>query len=316
MIITGAVPNPANVQTTEPAIRVAGLTKSYGHRMILNDVSFTVPTGAITGFIGPNGAGKTTTIRTILGFVERSAGTATVLGESIDHPSRFLGRVGALIDSPAFYPSLSARKNLQLLADIGDIPAARIDVVLKIVDLTERADDAAKQYSLGMRQRLGIAAALLPDPKLLILDEPTNGLDPTGIQEVRQLLRRLADEGRTILVSSHLLSELEHISDWIVVLQKGHVVYEGTVQNLSSANSEIVVRPAEAADLAALEKICTDADKPYRLLDGGLVINAPRGFAEHISRSSIRDEIVLAELSPRQASLEDAFFELIDGAHK
>lgn len=141
-----------------------------------------------------------------------------MLGHSIDDPASFLSHVGALIDSPAFYPALSARQNLRLLADVGAIPTAGIDVVLDIVGLTARADDAAKRYSLGMRQRLGIAAALLPDPTLLVLDEPTNGLDPVGIQEIHNLLSRLADEKRTALVSGHLLSELEHVSDWWVVL--------------------------------------------------------------------------------------------------
>ena len=141
-----------------------------------------------------------------------------MLGHSIDDPASFLSHVGALIDSPAFYSALSACQNLRLLADVGAIPTAGIDVVLDIVGLTARADDAAKRYSLGMRQRLGIAAALLPDPTLLVLDEPTNGLDPVGIQEIHNLLSRLADEERTVLVSSHLLSELEHVSDWLVVL--------------------------------------------------------------------------------------------------
>jgi ABC-2 type transport system ATP-binding protein len=298
------------------AISVAGLSKQYGERTILDDVSFEVPKGAITGFIGPNGAGKTTMIRTLLGFVERSSGEATVLGESIDHPERFLGRVGALIDSPAFYPALSARQNLRLLTDIGNIDAKRIEVVLETVDLTLRADDAAKQYSLGMRQRLGIAAALLPDPELLILDEPTNGLDPNGIQEVRQLLRRLADEGRTVLVSSHLLAELEHISDWIVVLQKGHVVYQGTVEGLASGNAELVVAPALASDLEPLAAICRAAHMPFTTDGMRLTIEAPKTFAEHIGRAAMERQIVLVELTPRQATLEDAFFDLVDGAAK
>jgi ABC-2 type transport system ATP-binding protein len=304
------------MNTTAPAIQVAHLSKNYGERAVLNDVTFEVPSGAITGFIGPNGAGKTTTIRTLLGFVERSAGEATVLGHSIDRPADFLGRVGALIDSPAFYPGLSARQNLRVLTDIGDIDRKRIDVVLDIVGLTNRADDPAKQYSLGMRQRLGIAAALLPDPELLVLDEPTNGLDPVGIQEIRALLRHLADEGRTVLVSSHLLAELEHVSDWVVVLQAGHVVYQGTVDALSAGHSELVVGASDSGALPALEAISARAGYTARLDGDRLVIAAPKTFAEALNRSAIDQGIVLVELSPRRASLEDAFFGLIEGVHQ
>jgi ABC-2 type transport system ATP-binding protein len=292
------------------------LSKRYGERAVLNDVSFDVPSGGITGFIGPNGAGKTTTIRTLLGFVKRSAGEATVLGESIDEPTKFLDRVGSLIDSPAFYPGLSARQNLRILTDIGNIDEARIDAVLKTVGLTMRADDPAKQYSLGMRQRLGIAAALLPDPELLVLDEPTNGLDPAGIQEIRQLLRQLADEGRTILVSSHLLTELEHISDWIIILQQGHVVYQGTVTALAAGDSEVVVAPASPSDLAQLEQVCASQNVPYRIDGQRLVVSAPQGFAAFLGRETLDRRIALVELSTRQASLEDAFFDLINGETK
>ena len=302
--------------TAPPAITVSNLTKSYGTHRILDNVSFEVPAGAITGFIGPNGAGKTTTIRTLLGFVDRSEGEATVLGVSIDDPSSFLGRVGALIDSPAFYPGLSARKNLQMLADIGNIDRGRIDVVLDIVGLTARADDVAKQYSLGMKQRLGIAAALLPDPDLLILDEPTNGLDPVGIQEIRALLRRLADEGRTVLVSSHLLAELEHVSDWIVVLQRGRVVYQGTVAGLAPESDELSVAALSVDDLAVLEEICDASAVGHHRRDGKLVVQAPASFAAHLNSTAVSRGVVLVELIPHHASLEDAFFELIEGVSK
>jgi ABC-2 type transport system ATP-binding protein len=293
-----------------PAIHIIGLTKRYGDRTVLDQITFDVPAGRVTGFIGPNGSGKTTTIRTLLGFVHASAGQATVLGESITQPQRFLHRVGALVDSPAFYPALSARENLRLLTDIGNIEPARIDVVLDIVGLTARADDAAKQYSLGMRQRLGIAAALLPNPELLILDEPTNGLDPEGIQEIRVLLRRLADEGRTVFVSSHLLAELEHVADWIVALKAGRVVYQGTVQQLSTA--EIVIRTANVSQLPLVESICADANVPCRRDGDRVVVSASADFAEHLNRTAMERGAILVELSPRSASLEDAFFDLID----
>ena len=204
------------------------------------------------------------------------------------------------------------RQNLRLLTDIGRIDPARIDIVLAIVGLTARADDAAKQYSLGMRQRLGIAAALLPDPKLLVLDEPTNGLDPVGIQEIRALLRQLADEGRTILVSSHLLAELEHVSDWIVVLNEGRVVYQGTVAGLSTGAAELVAEPDDPTDIGVLQRICDEAHVRYRRDGDALVIEAPRSFAGHLNRTAMDQGVVLVELSPRRASREDAFFDLIE----
>lgn len=306
-------PLGADATGVSVAITVSGLVKRYGARTVLDGVTFTVPSGAITGFVGPNGAGKTTTIRTLLGFVDRSAGSADVLGHSIDDPASFLSHVGALIDSPAFYPALSARQNLRLLADVGGIATARIDVVLDIVGLTARADDA-KRYSLGMRQRLGIAAALLPDPTLLVLDEPTNGLDPVGIQEIRNLLRRLADEGRTVLVSSHLLSELEHVSDWLVVLDGGRVVYEGTVAALSGGTHDLIVSTQHPDDLSVIELLCAERHfGASRSTNHRLVIDAPASFAVELNRAAMDLGVVLAELSPRQASLEESFLALIGG---
>jgi ABC-2 type transport system ATP-binding protein len=299
-----------------PAIVVQQLSKSFGEHAVLSNVSFSVPSGAITGFIGPNGAGKTTTIRAILGFVSHSSGTATVLGESIDTPARFLGRVGALIDSPAFYPGLSARQNLKILTDLGGIDPARINVVLDIVDLTARADDAAKQYSLGMRQRLGIAAALLPDPELLILDEPTNGLDPAGISEMRTLLRRLADSGKTVLVSSHQLSELEQISDWIVALQRGKVVYEGPASGLSLEPKELSVAPSSPSGIAVLEAICAESGYSSRRDDDGLIVAAPPSFAAVLNQTAMNRGVVLVELHAKRPTLEDAFFDLTGGNNR
>ena len=187
------------------AISVSELSKQYGDRSAVNKISFDVPAGSVCGFIGPNGSGKTTTIRMLLGLISPSQGSGEVLGESILHPARYLDRVGAMIEGPAFYPSLSGIENLKVLAHLGGFSTERIPKLLEIVDLEDRGASKFKTYSLGMKQRLGIAAALLPDPSLLILDEPTNGLDPAGIQEVRQLLRNLADQGMTVFVSSHLL---------------------------------------------------------------------------------------------------------------
>src|SRR5579872_3964036 len=210
-------PMPSSVAAgTDVAIRARGLTKRYGSRTAVDGIDLDIPTGVIAGFVGPNGSGKTTTIRMLLSFVAPTAGTAEVLGVPVDRPGDYLPRVGALIEGPAFYWWLSGRRNLEILAALGGIPASRVDEVLDVVELRERAADRVLGYSLGMKQRLGIAAALLPRPQLLILDEPANGLDPSGIQDMRRLLARLRDQGVTIFISSHILSELEQIADWIL----------------------------------------------------------------------------------------------------
>src|ERR1017187_9471412 len=183
------------------AIRVEGLTKCLGHRVAVDHASFDVPAGTVTGFVGPNCAGKTTTLRMLVGLVRPTSGGAVVFGHSIESPGSYLPRVGALIDGPAFYPGLSGRRNLEVLRTLGRFDPARVDAVVGLVGLADRADDLFRTYSRGMKQRLGIAAALLGEPDLLILDEPTNGLDPAGIRDVRQLVARIAQSGLTVLVS-------------------------------------------------------------------------------------------------------------------
>src|SRR5437588_5332898 len=187
------------------AIETRRLTKHFGKQTAVDDLSMSIPAGSIAGFIGPNGAGKTTTLRLLLGLVRPNAGSATVLGFPLTESDRYLPRVGALIEAPAFYPSLSGRTNLEVLARLGGYPRSRLNELLEAVDLSDRARDRVGTYSLGMKQRLGVAMALLPDPDLLILDEPANGLDPLGIIEMRDLLRRLREQGKTIFISSHLL---------------------------------------------------------------------------------------------------------------
>jgi ABC-2 type transport system ATP-binding protein len=178
-----------------PAISVSNLSKQYGDVLAVNNANFEVPLGTICGFVGPNGSGKTTTIRMLLGLIKPTAGSGSIIGNSISHPEKYLKQVGAMIEGPAFYPALSGIENLKVLAKIGGIPFGRCQELLDLVGLGDRGGDKYKTYSLGMKQRLGIAASLLPNPKLLILDEPTNGLDPAGIQEVRDLLEKLADDG-------------------------------------------------------------------------------------------------------------------------
>jgi ABC-2 type transport system ATP-binding protein len=214
------------------ALLVKDLSKKYGERYALSHANFEVPLGPICGFVGPNGSGKTTTIRMLLGLISPSGGSGEVLDIPISEPERYLSFVGAMIEGPAFYPALTGFQNLKVLARIGGYSTDSITSLLELVGLGDRGDSKFKTYSLGMKQRLGIAAALLPNPKLLILDEPTNGLDPAGIQEVRDLLRRLADGGITVFVSSHLLSELEMISEHLVVLREGEVIFAGKTLDL------------------------------------------------------------------------------------
>jgi ABC-2 type transport system ATP-binding protein len=209
------------------AIETYGLRKHFGKLTAVDGLTISVPVGTIAGFIGPNGAGKTTTIRLLLGLVRPDAGSATILGHPLTNALGYLPRVGALIEAPAFYPSLSARTNLEVLARLGGYPDSRVRELLDLVELSDRARDRVGSYSLGMKARLGVAMALLPNPDLLILDEPASGLDPLGIIATRDLLRRLREQGKTIFLSSHLLGELEQVADWLVMLHQGKALYHG-----------------------------------------------------------------------------------------
>jgi ABC-2 type transport system ATP-binding protein len=215
-----------------PAITTNGLSKRFGMRKAVDGLTITIPSGTIAGFVGPNGAGKTTTIRMLLGLVRPSAGGATMLGRPASDPKSYLPRVGALVEAPALYPSLSGTTNLEVLAQLSGLPRSRVAAVLETVELTDRAKDPAGRYSHGMKQRLGLAMALLPDPELLIVDEPASGLDPLGMIQLRDLLRRLRDQGKTIFMSSHLLGELEQVADWLVVLNQGRSLFCGPASGL------------------------------------------------------------------------------------
>src|SRR5436305_1459679 len=207
-LVAGSAPRSA---TGAFAIETQGLSKHFGKRTAVDDLTIRVPAGTITGFVGPNGAGKTTTLRLLLGLVRPNAGSATILGHALTEPEHYLPRVGALIEAPAFYPSLSGRTNLEVLAHLGGHPCSRVGQLLELVELSDRRSDPVRKYSQGMKQRLGVAMALLPDPDLLILDEPANGLDPLGIIGMRDVLRRLRVQGKTIFLSSHLLGASEPV---------------------------------------------------------------------------------------------------------
>ena len=293
------------------AISVSALSKVYGERQAVAQASFEVPIGSICGFVGPNGSGKTTTMRMLLGLIKPTHGTGTVLGEDIRQPEKYLFNVGAMIEGPAFYPALSGAENLRVLASIGGFNQKRVATLLEQVGLSDRGDSKYKTYSLGMKQRLGIAAALLPHPKLLVLDEPTNGLDPSGIQEIRNLIKEMAKSGTSIFVSSHLLSELEMISDHLVMLREGKVIFTGRTHDLLAAqNPLLVVRPEFAVDLNKLVEIATKYGKKLTVADGAITIFGANDWAPAFNRLAFESGITLAALSVIQPSLEETFFEM------
>ena len=284
------------------AISVSDLSKKYNSGLAVSHTNFQVPAGTICGFVGPNGAGKTTTIRMLLGLISPSGGTGRILGEPITSPEKYLSQVGAMIEGPAFYPAL---------ATLGGFPLERVDQLLAQVGLTDRGKSKYKTYSLGMKQRLGIAAALLPNPKLLILDEPTNGLDPEGIQEIRQLLRSLADGGTTVFVSSHLLSELEIISEYLVMLRKGEVVFAGAMQDLFDAQQPfMLVKTENKTDLDKVIALAESAGHKAHIRDGVAHIEGPAEWAGVLNKLAFEAGILLTQLSPQLPNLEETFFEM------
>jgi ABC-2 type transport system ATP-binding protein len=293
------------------ALDVADLSKKYGDRMALSHANFEVPMGSICGFVGPNGSGKTTTIRMLLGLITPTTGSGHVLGESITQPEKYLPLVGAMIEGPAFYPALTGAQNLAVLAKLGGFDTEAIQGLLDLVDLGDRGNSKYKTYSLGMKQRLGIAAALLPKPKLLVLDEPTNGLDPAGIQEIRNLLRKLADNGTTVFVSSHLLSEIEMISDHLVMLRLGKVIFSGkTSELLAKQQPVIVAKPEHRSDLDKLVMIATQAGHSAKIIDESVHVTGAADYSAKFNKSAFDAGIILETLTPVRASLEDTFFEM------
>ncbi len=296
------------------AIEVANLTKRYENMVAVQSATFSVPRGTICGFVGPNGAGKTTTIRMLLGLISPTSGEGTVLGHPISEPEKYLASVGAMIEGPAFYPALSGGENLKVLATMGGIPVDRVDELIDLVGLSGRGGDKYKTYSLGMKQRLGIAAALLPQPELLILDEPTNGLDPEGIQEVRDLLKKLAAQGTTVFVSSHLLSEIEIISQHIVMLRKGEVVFAGPIEDLLlNQKPMIIVRTEVESDLEKVAAIAREAGHHVSIRHGEAHIEGPHEWAPILNKQAFSAGITLAQLTPTLPNLEETFFEMTGG---
>ena len=297
--------------TSPLALYVADLSKKYGDRMALSHANFEVPMGSICGFVGPNGSGKTTTIRMLLGLIKPTTGSGHVLGESITEPEKYLPNVGAMIEGPAFYPALTGAQNLAVLAKLGGFDTNKIQELLELVDLGDRGNSKYKTYSLGMKQRLGIAASLLPNPKLLVLDEPTNGLDPAGIQEVRNLLRKLADAGTTVFVSSHLLSEIEMISDHLVMLRLGKVIFSGRTSELLAKQLPVIVaKPSNRDDLEKLVKIAKANGHDAKIIDQDVHVTGAADYSTQFNKSAFDAGIILESLTPIRPSLEDTFFEM------
>jgi ABC-2 type transport system ATP-binding protein len=290
-------------------IEVAGLTKKYGSTLAVDSLDFHVVPGTITGFLGPNGAGKTTTLRVLLGLVRPTAGTATIMGRAyreLEEPSK---HVGAVLEASNVHPGRSGRNHLRVLATAASIPASRVDEVLALVELTAVAGKRAKTYSLGMRQRLGLAAALLGDPEVLILDEPANGLDPQGIRWLRDLLRALAAEGRTILVSSHVLSEVEQTVDDVLIIHRGRFVAAATTAELAARVAGAV--RARSPEVGRLREVLVSAGIAVTPLepDGLTADTSP----ERIGELAAANGIVLHELVAEAGTLEEAFLELTGG---
>jgi ABC-2 type transport system ATP-binding protein len=304
------------MKTNPLLVETRALTFSFGRRRILDQLDLQVPAGSIFGFLGPNGAGKSTTLRLLLGLLPAPAGTVRLFGHDVaQHRLTALGQVGALIEMPSLYDHLSGRDNLEATRRLRGLPAGRTADVLATVGLSADAHRPVRQYSLGMRQRLGLALALLPDPELLILDEPTNGLDPNGIIEMRELLQRLQQEhGKTILLSSHLISEIERVATHVGVLQQGRLVFQGSVTELQRrqlGHAQVVIDTDDAARCQLLlpqEFGAATVLGPGRL---GLAYQSPEHMAYLAQQLVLAGQPVYG-LSCQQASLEQAFLHLTE----
>jgi len=322
---------------TESVIHTKELTKTFGSLVAVNNLELEVMRGDVFGFLGPNGSGKTTTIRMLLGLIRPTSGHISIFGmDNSSHMQEILPRLGAIIETPVFYPYLSGIDNLRSVAagsgmKLGKASQQRIDEVLDIIDLRSQSNDAFRKYSLGMKQRLGIGAALLTDPELVLLDEPTNGLDPAGVHEIRQLIQRLAALGKTVFVSSHILYEIQQICNRVAILQKGRLLRQGNVQDLLRQGEQLIVRlntPDETqAAMLTLQKaregiatwlkaVSIDSSEPNKPV---LRIDAPVARSSEITALLAQRNLFIAEMHPSQASLEEIFLELTaapEGTHR
>ena len=295
---------------TETVIETRALTKKFGDRAAVDGVDLVVPAGVAFGFLGPNGAGKTTMIRTLLGLTRASSGDVSLLG--LPQPAKrveALARVGAIVEEPRFHPHLTGRENLKIVAAARDASAdGRIDESLARVGLAHRADDRVKTYSLGMRQRLGIARCLLADPALLILDEPMNGLDPAGILEMRHLIRAFVDEGRTVFLSSHLLDEVEKTCDQVAIVDRGRVILQGAVGEIAASGDPTVL--IDVDDPQAARRLFGDNPRVTKIEEEGheLRLTLADGLTPaEVNRELVGAGLAVSRLEPARATLEENF---------
>ncbi len=310
---TGAlVARSASARSGEAVLRLNHLTKQYGHRLAVYDLNLTIQRGDIFGFLGPNGAGKTTTIRMVFGLITPTSGSVEVLGQDIaQHRAEVLPRVGALIETPALYLYMSGLDNLKAVAaTLGGVPKGRYEQVLQLVGLKGREKDRVRTYSLGMKQRLGLAIALLQDPELLVLDEPANGLDPAGIVEMRDLMHRLSQEGKTVLISSHLLTEVQQICSRVAIINLGKLVTETSVDNLIRGHGEYEIKVERAEEAFALLR--REAwGQNARLNERGIIITpAPDGRGRDLNLFLVNAGFVPDSIAPATQDLEQVFLQL------
>ena len=298
-------------------IRTDGLTKRYGEILAVDDLSLQVPRGRIFGLLGPNGSGKTTTMGMLLGLVKPTAGSFTLFGSDTPH-RQSLRRLGAIVETPAFYPYLSGRDNLAYFQGIaGESNAAELDDLLQKVGLADRADSRFRTYSLGMKQRLGLAYSLLGDPELLFLDEPTNGMDPAGMAEVRDLIPSLGTGGRTVLLSSHLLHEVEQVCDSVAILSKGKLIAQGNVDDLVRPQGDGRIRLRTTDNTKAVEVLTALEWVTSVETDGdSLLISASRERSSEISTALGRSEVFVTEMAAEETSLEQYFLDVTEEERK
>jgi ABC-2 type transport system ATP-binding protein len=309
-------------------ISTSRLTKAFGRLVAVNDLHLQVMQGDVFGFLGPNGSGKTTTIRMLLGLIRPTAGRAIIFGmDTAQHMPLILPRIGAIVETPVFYPYLSAVDNLRVIGTAsgmvsGKTNQRRIDEVLELVELHTKAKLIYRKYSLGMKQRLGIAAALLTDPELVLLDEPTNGLDPEGMFEIRQLIHRLAVLGKTIFLSSHLLNEVQQVCNKVAILQKGNLIKQGNVRELLRGNEQVLLRLNTVEEIQQAKTILEAAKQQgadwisevHVQMDkqgqSTLLVDTPKSYSTEINAILARNHLFVSELHPYEGSLEEVFLQL------
>ncbi len=298
-----------------PVLQAIGLSKQFKQIVAVDNLSFDVNQGEVLGFLGPNGAGKSTTVGMILGLIKPNSGSVKIMGIDLANDSTIVSEhIGAIIENPAFYPYLSGRDNLKAhgLA-VGGVPESRIDDLLKLVNLNERAQDKFKNYSLGMKQRLGIASTLLTEPALVILDEPTNGLDPAGQREIREIIPRLAEEGHSVLLASHMLHEVEQVSDRVAIVRRGKLITEGSVDDMLRRGGYIEVIVPDVDPEAALRAIRRVPVVEQVTIEGGrLIVVAPDDSGVAINRALIEQNMVAGSITTKHSTLEELFLELTD----